>query len=126
MLLVVRRTRTSSATATRSPWSASACCCCRWSRAWGAPINGSRIWVSLGPIGFQPGEFAKIALAIFFASYLVEKRELLAMRSFRLGPLSLPDPKHLGPVLVAWGLSIVVMVAERTSARRCCSSPCSW
>ena len=79
----------------------------------GRAIHGSRIWVSLGPIGFQPGELAKISLAIFFASYLVEKRELLAMRSFRLGPLSLPDPKHLGPVLVAWGLSIVVMVAER-------------
>jgi peptidoglycan glycosyltransferase len=79
----------------------------------GRAINGSRIWVSIGPVGFQPGELAKISLAIFFASYLVEKRELLAMRSFRLGPLSLPDPKHLGPVLVAWGLSIVVMVAER-------------
>ncbi|MGZ4728897.1 MAG: FtsW/RodA/SpoVE family cell cycle protein, partial [Acidimicrobiales bacterium] len=53
----------------------------------GRSINGSRIWVHFGPVGFQPGELAKISLAIFFASYLVEKRELLAMRSFRLGPL---------------------------------------
>ncbi len=51
-------------------------------------------------------------LAIFFASYLVEKRELLAMRTWRLGPLNLPEPKHLGPVLVAWGFSIVIMVSQ--------------
>jgi cell division protein FtsW (lipid II flippase) len=78
----------------------------------GKSINGSRIWVGVGPVGFQPGEMAKIALAIFFASYLVEKRELLAMRSFRLGPLSFPDPKHLGPVLAAWGFSILIMVFQ--------------
>jgi len=78
----------------------------------GQTINGSRIWVSLGPVNFQPGEFAKLALAIFFAGYLVEKRELLAInRAF--GPLSLPDPKHLGPVLVAWGVALVVMILER-------------
>ena len=52
-------------------------------------------------------------LAIFFASYLVEKRELLAMRTFRLGPFNLPDPKHLGPVLIAWGASIVIMVVQK-------------
>ena len=51
---------------------------CRSSPASGATINGASIWVSLGPLSFQPGEFAKIALALFFAAYLVEKRELLA------------------------------------------------
>ena len=79
----------------------------------GANINGARIWVSVGPINFQPGEFAKIALAIFFAGYLVERRELLAMSTWRLGPLHLPDPKVLGPVLVAWGFSLVVMTLEK-------------
>jgi cell division protein FtsW (lipid II flippase) len=78
----------------------------------GNTINGSRIWVSLGPVNFQPGEFAKLALAIFFAGYLVDKRELLAIHR-AVGPLSLPDPKHLGPVLLAWGASLVIMVAER-------------
>jgi cell division protein FtsW (lipid II flippase) len=78
----------------------------------GRTINGSRIWVSFGPINFQPGEFAKLALAIFFAGYLVEKRELLAInRAF--GPFALPDPKHLGPVLIAWGVALVVMVSEK-------------
>jgi len=79
----------------------------------GEVINGSRIWVSLGPVNFQPGEFAKIALAVFFAAYLVERRELLAMASWpRFRPI-LPDPKHLGPVVLAWGMSIVVMTVEK-------------
>jgi len=79
----------------------------------GRQINGARIWVSFGPVNFQPGEFAKIALAVFFAAYLVEKRELLSMASWpRFRPV-LPDPKHLGPVLVAWALSLVVMTTQK-------------
>jgi cell division protein FtsW (lipid II flippase) len=78
----------------------------------GRTINGSRIWLSLGPINFQPGEFAKLALAVFFAGYLVENAELLSINR-ALGPFSMPDFKHLGPVLLAWGASLVVMVAER-------------
>ncbi len=79
----------------------------------GREINGSRIWVALGPVNFQPGEVAKIVLAIFFAGYLVERRELLALSTFRVGPLHLPDPKHLGPIALAWGVSLVVMTAQR-------------
>jgi peptidoglycan glycosyltransferase len=80
----------------------------------GRNINGARIWIRLGPIGFQPGELAKIVLAIFFASYLVERRELLGDR-VRVGPLRLPRPRLrvLVPLLAAWGLSIIVMVAEK-------------
>jgi peptidoglycan glycosyltransferase len=79
----------------------------------GREINGARIWAYLGPISFQPGEFAKVVLAIFFAAYLVEKRELLGMATFpRFAPV-LPDLKHLGPLLLAWGASIVVMTAEK-------------
>jgi len=79
----------------------------------GRTINGSRIWVSFGPLNFQPGEAAKIVLALFFAGYLVERRELLALSSWRLGPLHLPDPKHLGPILVAWLVSLGVMTLQR-------------
>ncbi len=79
----------------------------------GNEINGSRIWVSLGPIGFQPGEFAKIALAIFFAGYLQENRELLSVATFRLGPFSIPDPKHFAPILLAWGVALAVMIFQR-------------
>jgi cell division protein FtsW (lipid II flippase) len=79
----------------------------------GRSINGARIWVSIGPLNFQPGEFAKIALAIFFASYLVEKRELLGVAARRVGPVSLPELRHFGPVLLAWAVSLLVMVAEK-------------
>jgi len=79
----------------------------------GLSVNGARIWINVGPINFQPGEFAKLALAVFFAAYLVEKRELLALASWPRARPVLPDPKHLGPVLVAWGVAIVVIVAER-------------
>ncbi len=79
----------------------------------GISINGAQIWVALGPISFQPGEFAKIAFALFFASYLVEKRELLSMATWpRIRPV-LPDLKHLGPVMLAWGMAILVMTAQK-------------
>lgn len=74
---------------------------------------GSRIWVSIGPINFQPGEFAKIALAAFFAGYLVQYRELLGVATFRIGRLNTPNPKYLAPVLIAIAFSLVVMVFER-------------
>jgi peptidoglycan glycosyltransferase len=79
----------------------------------GRNINGSRIWIRFGPATFQPGELAKLLLAIFFAGYLVEKRELLQTFTRRLGPINLPDPKFLGPVLAAWGFSLVVMIFEK-------------
>ena len=76
----------------------------------GQNINGARLWVRIGPMTLQPGEFAKIALGVFFAGYLVERREVLALG---IGRLRLPDPRHLGPVLAAWVASLIVMVAER-------------
>jgi peptidoglycan glycosyltransferase len=79
----------------------------------GEEINGARIWVRVGPVNFQPGEFAKVALAVFFAGYLVDKRELLREGTRRLGPVRLPEPKHLGPILAAWAASLLVMVAQK-------------
>ncbi len=79
----------------------------------GRTVNGARIWVSAGPISFQPGEFAKLALAIFLASYLAEKREILQRTRWKVGNLYIPEPKHLAPVIGAWGASLVVMVFER-------------
>ena len=77
----------------------------------GRVINGARLWVSLGPITFQPGELAKVALAIFFAAYLVEKRELLA--ELRVTRARMPSVRIVGPLLLAWGFSLLVMTAER-------------
>jgi cell division protein FtsW (lipid II flippase) len=79
----------------------------------GTEINGARLWVRLGPLNFQPGEAAKVLLVVFFAAYLVEKRELLRSGTRRFLGLAMPDPKHLGPLLLAWGFSILVMVRQK-------------
>jgi hypothetical protein len=79
----------------------------------GRNINNARIWVSLGPINFQPGEFAKVFLAIFFASYLSDRRELIAASTWKVGPLHLPEPRYIAPILMAWGFAVVVMVFQR-------------
>ncbi|MGH9025454.1 MAG: FtsW/RodA/SpoVE family cell cycle protein [Acidimicrobiia bacterium] len=79
----------------------------------GLEINGARLWVHFGALTFQPGEIAKILLVVFFAAYLVDKRELLTRGTLRVGRIRLPDPKHIGPLLMAWGVSIVVMVLEK-------------
>jgi cell division protein FtsW (lipid II flippase) len=79
----------------------------------GSTINGARIWVSLGPLNFQPGEFAKLALAVFFAAYLAERRELIAASTWKVGFLRLPEPQYILPIVVAWGFAVLVMVGER-------------
>ena len=52
-------------------------------------------------------------LAIFFAAYLADKRELIATSVWKVGPLRLPDPKHLGPVIIAWAVTLIVMVYQK-------------
>ncbi len=79
----------------------------------GALNNGARIGVYVGGVNFQPGEFAKIALALFFAGYLAERRELISASTWKVGPLRLPEPRYLLPILAAWAFAVVVMVAEK-------------
>jgi cell division protein FtsW (lipid II flippase) len=69
--------------------------------------------VSIGPVNFQPGEVAKVVLALFFAAYLADQRELIATSQWKVGPLRLPHPRYLGPVLVAWAVTLVVMIYQR-------------
>ncbi|MGB8650194.1 MAG: FtsW/RodA/SpoVE family cell cycle protein [Mycobacteriales bacterium] len=79
----------------------------------GATINGARLWIRLGPITVQPSELAKILLMVFFAGYLVAKRDVLSLASRRVAGVDLPRPRDLGPVLVAWAASIAVLVREK-------------
>ena len=79
----------------------------------GVTFGGARIWVSVGPINFQPGEFAKVLLAVFFASYLADRRMLLRDRSWKMGPLRLPQPADLFPVAFGWGIAVLIMVGQR-------------
>lgn len=79
----------------------------------GREVNGARLWARLGPITFQPGEIAKVLFVVFFAAYLVEKRELLSSGSRRIGRMMLPDPKHLGPLVLAWAVAILLMTGGK-------------
>ncbi len=76
-------------------------------------VNGARIWIKLSGFSIQPGEFAKIALIVFFASYLVAKRDVLSLASRRIALIDFPRGRDLGPVLVAWLASLLVLVSEK-------------
>ncbi|MFF5334507.1 FtsW/RodA/SpoVE family cell cycle protein [Streptomyces sp. NPDC013181] len=75
-------------------------------------VNGAKIWISLGPFTIQPGEFAKILIAIFFSGYLMVKRDALALASRRFMGLYLPRGRDLGPIITIWALSILILVFE--------------
>ena len=79
----------------------------------GATINGATLWIRIGGQSFQPGEAAKILLTIFFAGYLVVKRDSLALVRRKVLGLGLPRARDLGPILIAWGISLGVLVFER-------------
>ncbi|MDM7830179.1 FtsW/RodA/SpoVE family cell cycle protein [Cellulomonas edaphi] len=79
----------------------------------GQQINGARIWAHIGPIGMQPAEFAKIALAVFFAGYLVTHRDTLALAGSKVLGLQLPRARDLGPIIIVWAASLAVLVFER-------------
>ena len=79
----------------------------------GRNINGARLWVRVGSVTFQPGELAKIALCVFFASYLVEKQPLLTMGTRKVAGVWVPNVRHFGPIVLAWAFSLVVMFWER-------------
>lgn len=79
----------------------------------GFSSGGARIWVSVGPVNFQPGEFAKVALAIFVAAYLADRGELLATSRRRHGFIELPEARDVLPLVAAWGASVVIMVGQR-------------
>jgi len=69
--------------------------------------------VRIGPFSGQPAELAKIALVVFLASYLAERKELLATATYRVGPLLLPEIKYFLPMLIAWGVSLFVLFFEK-------------
>jgi cell division protein FtsW (lipid II flippase) len=75
-------------------------------------VNGAKDWIILGGFTIEPGEFAKLCLAVFFAGYLVSKRDVLALAGRRVLGIDLPRARDLGPVLIAWGASLVVLIFE--------------
>jgi cell division protein FtsW (lipid II flippase) len=80
----------------------------------GREVSGARVWIGFGDFAtFQPGEIAKIALAVFFAGYLVRNRDSLSMVGRKFLGMQFPRARDLGPLLVVWALSMSVIVFQR-------------
>jgi cell division protein FtsW (lipid II flippase) len=89
---------------------------------WGLPlrgleVNGSRLWIVLDlrftEMQFQPAELAKLGMVIFFAGYLADHQRALREAHRRIGPIRLPEPRQLIPLMLAWGGSIVILIWQR-------------
>jgi cell division protein FtsW (lipid II flippase) len=85
----------------------------------GATVNGSRLWVRIDiPLidrvfSFQPGEIAKVLITVFLASYLAERSEAMAVVDRKVGPLSVPEPRNLGPILIAALSAFLILIYQR-------------
>jgi cell division protein FtsW (lipid II flippase) len=80
-----------------------------------ASVNGApaKLWINFGFFAIQPGEFAKVLLLVYFAYYLVRKREVLSLASKRFLGIDFPRGRDLGPVVAVWLLSLMVLVFEK-------------
>jgi cell division protein FtsW (lipid II flippase) len=79
----------------------------------GASVNGARVWIFIGPFSVQPGEFAKLMLVVFFAGYLVNKRQAMSLIGKKIGPFSLPRARDLGPIIVIWVFALGVLFIQK-------------
>jgi cell division protein FtsW (lipid II flippase) len=75
----------------------------------GSQVNGAYLGVKLGPLTFQPAEFAKIAIIVFLASYLRDTRQLLVIGARRVAGITIPPLKHFGPLLAVWGAAMALL-----------------
>lgn len=79
----------------------------------GQEINGARVWIVIGGFSFQPGEVAKVLLAIFFAGYLVRNADALSMVGKKVLGIRFPRGRDLGPLIVFWLIAMAVLVFQR-------------
>jgi cell division protein FtsW (lipid II flippase) len=76
-------------------------------------VNGAYLQVNLGPLSFQPSEFAKIGIVVFLASYLAENREMLSLAARKVLGVTIPPLKHFGPLIVVWGAAMLMLFVVR-------------
>jgi len=79
----------------------------------GEQIGGNKSWLNLGFLRFEPAEIVKILMVIFLAGFLQEKKELLSESTWRVGKFSLPHPQSLGPLLLMWGVSLILVIFQK-------------
>ncbi len=79
----------------------------------GTEVNGAKLWLRFAGFSFQPAEIAKLCLVLFLAAYLSEFREVLSVSTRKVFGLHLPAARHLGPLVLMWMVSLVVLVAEK-------------
>ncbi|MFN8131764.1 MAG: FtsW/RodA/SpoVE family cell cycle protein [Solirubrobacteraceae bacterium] len=79
----------------------------------GGQVNGAYLAVDVGPLAFQPAEFAKIGIVIFLASYLRDTRQVLVQGSRRILGITIPPLKQFGPLLVVWGMAMLMLIVIR-------------
>ena len=79
----------------------------------GSMVNGGRLWINVAGFTFQPGELAKIAMAIFFAGYLMQRRHTLAHVNRYVWRLALPRARDVGPLVTVWVVALLVLILER-------------
>ncbi|AHH93401.1 FtsW/RodA/SpoVE family cell cycle protein [Kutzneria viridogrisea] len=75
--------------------------------------GGAKLWIILGPVSIQPGEFAKVLIIVFVAAFLVSKRDLFTIAGRKVLGLELPRLRDTGPLLIAWAVAIVVLMIEK-------------
>ena len=93
--------------------SAPCSCCCRWCPASANHRRRPDLGRTSGRSTSSPASSPSSAFAIFFAGYLAERRELIAAGTWKIGPIRLPEPRYILPILVAWAFAVVVMVGEK-------------
>jgi len=90
--------------------------------AWGFPlrglsVNGSRLWIVLDvgftSLQFQPAELAKLGLVIYVAAYLADHQRALREAKRHIGPIAFPEPRQLLPLLITWGISVLILISQR-------------
>jgi cell division protein FtsW (lipid II flippase) len=79
----------------------------------GIEQGGARLWLCVGPIRFQPGEIVRLGLGVFLAAIFSENLQLFAHPTAQIGPISIPEPRHLVPLVSMWALFLFVLVVQR-------------
>lgn len=79
----------------------------------GVELNGARIWIRIKQFSFQPAEIAKVALAIAFAAYFYEKRDVLALAGKKVLGITIPRARDFIPIAIMWSMALMVMVFQR-------------